>query len=120
MRVLAAGRMSGWLAEGARPGDLATIQGPSGHCFYVPGREDQEIVLAGTGTGLAPLYGIVQDAVRHGHKAPMTLFHGARDPDGLYLVEPLRDLERRVPWFRYVPCCERRRRAGRCRGRPPG
>jgi NAD(P)H-flavin reductase len=62
------------------------------------------MVLAGTGTGLAPLFGIVQDAARHGHQAPVTLFHGARDPGGLYLVERLRELERQIPWFRYVPC----------------
>jgi CDP-4-dehydro-6-deoxyglucose reductase len=105
VRVLAAGRMSRWLAEDARPGDLATVQGPSGDCFYVPGKESREVVLAGTGVGLAPLYGIVQDAIRQGHAAPMTLFHGARDPGGLYLVEELRELERQAPWFRYVPCC---------------
>jgi CDP-4-dehydro-6-deoxyglucose reductase, E3 len=107
VRVLAAGQMSRWLAEEARPGDPATIQGPSGHCFYVPGREDQELILAGTGTGLAPLYGIAQDAVRSGHAAPITLFHGARDPGGLYLAGPLRELERRAPQFRYIPCSER-------------
>jgi NAD(P)H-flavin reductase/ferredoxin len=104
VRVLEGGRMSRWLAHEARPGDLATVQGPSGDCFYVRGKETQEIVLAGTGTGLAPLFGIVQDADRHGHQAPVTLFHGARDPGGLYLVERLRELERQIPWFQYVPC----------------
>ena len=105
VKVLAGGQMSRWLADEARPGDLATIQGPSGDCFYVPGKEAQEIVLAGTGTGLAPLFGLVQDAARHGHEAPVTLFHGAREPGGLYLDGPLRELERQVPWFHYVPCC---------------
>jgi len=105
VRVLAGGRMSGWLADEVRPGDRATVQGPSGDCFYVRGKEAQEIVLVGTGTGLAPLFGIAQDAVHHGHKAPVTLFHGAREPGGLYLVERLRELERQVPWFHYVPCC---------------
>ena len=104
VRVLPGGRMSRWLAEDARPGDLATIQGPSGDCFYVPGNPGQEIILAGTGTGLAPLLGIVRDAIEHRHEAPVTLFHGARNPSGHYLVESLRELERRVPWFRYVPC----------------
>jgi len=103
VRVLAGGLMSRWFAGAARPGDRAAIQGPSGDCFYVPGREGQEIILAGTGTGLAPLLGIVRDAIEHRHEASVTLFHGARDPSGLYLVESLRDLERRVPWFRYVP-----------------
>jgi CDP-4-dehydro-6-deoxyglucose reductase, E3 len=105
VRVLTGGRMSRWLAEEARPGDLVTIQGPSGDCFYVRGNEGREMVLAGTGTGLAPLYGIIRDAIRHGHQASMTLFHGAQNPGGLYLVKALRELERRTPWFRYVPVC---------------
>ncbi|WP_435009310.1 2Fe-2S iron-sulfur cluster-binding protein [Tundrisphaera lichenicola] len=105
VKVLEGGRMSRWLADEARPGDRASIQGPSGDCFYVPGQEDQEIVLAGTGTGLAPLFGIAQDALRRGHRAPVTLFHGARGPEGLYLAEQLRGLERQFPTFRYVPSC---------------
>ncbi|WP_435019801.1 2Fe-2S iron-sulfur cluster-binding protein [Tundrisphaera sp. TA3] len=105
VRVLPEGRMGRWLAEEARPGDWATIQGPAGHCFYVPGQPDQEIILAGTGTGLAPLYGIARDAIQNGHSGPITLFHGARDPSGLYLDGPLRDLERQHSGFRYIPCC---------------
>jgi NAD(P)H-flavin reductase/ferredoxin len=106
VRILENGRMSRWLADHARPGDRVTIQGPSGHCFYVPGRPDQELVLAGTGTGLAPLYGIAQEAIRQGHWAPITLFHGARNPAGLYLEAQLREMERENLSFRYVPCCE--------------
>jgi CDP-4-dehydro-6-deoxyglucose reductase, E3 len=105
VRVHEGGQMSRWLADEVRPGDLATVQGPSGDCFYVAGKETQEIILAGTGTGLAPLFGIVQDAIQRGHQGPVTLFHGAREPAGLYLVERLRELERQVPWFHYVPCC---------------
>lgn len=105
VRVLADGRMSRWLADEARPGDQAVVQGPSGDCFYTRGKEDQEIILAGTGTGLAPLFGIIQDAAKHGHKATVTLFHGARERGGLYLVDRLRELEREHSWFRYIPCC---------------
>lgn len=105
VKVVPGGRMSRWLADEARPGDPATIQGPSGECFYVPGQGDREIVLAGTGTGLAPLYGIALDAIERGHEGPITLFHGVNEPASLYLAEELRELERRAPGFRYVPCC---------------
>ena len=104
VRIRPGGLMSEWLAGPSNPGGRASIRGPSGHCFYVPGREGQEIILAGTGTGLAPLYGIALDAIEHGHEAPVTLFHGARDPSGLYLDGPLRDLEARILGFHYVPC----------------
>jgi NAD(P)H-flavin reductase len=92
IRKIPGGRMSGWFHSEARPGDRISIVGPSGECFYVAGREDQPLLLAGTGTGLAPLYGIVRDALKSGHRGPIYLFHGALHKGGLYLVEALRQL----------------------------
>lgn len=104
VRRIPGGRMSGWLFEEARPGDVLELQGPAGECFYVPGRLDQSLLLAGTGTGLAPLYGIVRDALAQGHTGPIWLFHGAVDASGLYLVEELRALQSRHPQLQYRPC----------------
>ncbi|WNG40787.1 2Fe-2S iron-sulfur cluster binding domain-containing protein [Archangium violaceum] len=104
VRRIAGGRMSGWLFEEARPGDVLELQGPAGECFYVPGRPEQSLLLAGTGTGLAPLYGIVRDALAQGHTGPIWLFHGAVDASGLYLVEELRALQSRHPQLQYRPC----------------
>lgn len=103
VRLLPGGAMSGWLRTEARPGDTVRIQGPAGECFYVPGRPEQPLLLAGTGTGLAPLYGIVRDALEEGHAGPIWLFHGARNPRGLYLVEELRELAARHPNLHYLP-----------------
>jgi NAD(P)H-flavin reductase/ferredoxin len=103
VRLLPGGAMSGWLRTEARPGDEVKIQGPAGDCFYIPGRPDQPLLLAGTGTGLAPLYGIVRDALEQGHTGPLWLFHGARDSRGLYLVEELRALAARHPNLHYRP-----------------
>ncbi len=103
VRLIPGGRMSGWLAHEARLGDKVVLQGPSGECFYVSGREDQPVVLIGTGTGLAPLRGIVRDALRAGHRGPLRLFHGARTVDGLYLREELAALAAAHANFTYVP-----------------
>lgn len=103
VRRIPGGRMSGWLFDGAKPGDTVQLQGPSGDCFYVPGRPEQPLLLAGTGTGLAPLYGIARDALEAGHTGPVWLFHGALDLRGLYLVEALRELAARHPNFHYRP-----------------
>ena len=62
--------MSGWLGTEARPGEAVRLQGPVGECFYVPGQPEQPLLLAGTGTGLAPLYGIVRDALAAGPHRP--------------------------------------------------
>jgi ferredoxin-NADP reductase len=103
VRKIENGRMSGWLYDEAKVGDAMQIQGPSGDCFYVAGRPEQPILLAGTGTGLAPLYGILRDALASGHTAPIWIFHGARDPGSLYLTDELRAIAAAHPNVRYRP-----------------
>jgi NAD(P)H-flavin reductase/ferredoxin len=103
VRKIAGGRMSGWLHQEAAIGHPLRVLGPAGECFYVPGNPDQPLLLAGTGTGLAPLYGILLDALRHEHRGPIHLFHGARHKQGLYLVEELRSLAARHSNVTYTP-----------------
>lgn len=103
VRRIAGGRMSGWLHDCAKAGDRVEILGPSGDCFYVPGNANQPLLLAGTGTGLAPLYGIVLDALRHCHTGPIHLFHGAVNEEGLYLADELRRLAASHSNFEYTP-----------------
>jgi ferredoxin-NADP reductase len=104
VRRIPNGRMSGWLCYEAHRGDAVTIAGPHGDCTYDPAHAGRPLLLAGTGTGLAPLLGIVRDALAHGHRGPIHLHHGAVSPAGLYFVEQLRDLERRHANFHYEPC----------------
>jgi NAD(P)H-flavin reductase/ferredoxin len=103
VRRIAGGKMSGWLHDTARPGDRVEILGPSGSCFYVAGKPEQSLVLAGTGTGLAPLYGILMDALEQGHTGPIHLFHGALHEHGLYLVDELRRLAGAHSNVEYTP-----------------
>ena len=102
VRLIPGGRMSTWLCEPASVGAQVQLQGPTGECFYVPDREDQPLLLAGTGTGLAPLWGIIQDALRRNHRGPIHLFHGALRMEGLYLREALRALAARYANFTYT------------------
>lgn len=105
IRLLVDGLMSRFLKTDVAAGDTLVVRGPAGNCFYVA--EDDRtypIVLAGTGTGLAPLYGIVKQALTHGHTGDVQLFHGALRATDLYLVPQLQDLARRHANFRYHPC----------------
>lgn len=61
------------------------------------------MLLIGTGTGLAPLYGIVRDALRAGHRGPIHLFHGAVRPAGLYLCEELAAMAAAHANLNYTP-----------------
>jgi ferredoxin-NADP reductase/ferredoxin len=89
--VLANGRMSGWLTEAT--GAQVEIRGPFGECFYSPGRPDEPIVLAGTGTGLAPLLGVLRSALAARHAGPIRFYHGARNGRGLYRCALLAELD---------------------------
>lgn len=102
--LLSGGKVSGWAFHEAAIGDESDLLGPHGSCFYVPGRPEQPLLLIGTGTGLAPLYGIVRDALAQGHTAPIRLYHGALAAPGLYLSDELRELAERHPAFAYHPC----------------
>lgn len=101
------GRMSGWLHDVCSVGDVLHLQGPLGDCYYTPERQDQPLLLIGTGSGLAPLWGIVRDALRQGHHGPIHLFHGARQVHDLYLTQELRALAAAYPQLSYTPCVSR-------------
>ncbi len=73
----AGGRMSNWLLDCLLPGDEIELAGPNGDCVHVPGNHAQPILMIGTGTGLAPLLGVVLDALDAGHSGPIRLYHGS-------------------------------------------
>ena len=102
--LMANGQMSQWLHQEARVGDRIALAGPSGSCCYTAGDPGQPLFLLGTGTGLAPLYGILRDALHHGHQGPIHLFHGSLREDGLYLIGALRAMAAEFPQFNYYPC----------------
>ncbi len=97
------GQMSGWLFNQARENESVSIRGPAGNCFYTLGNPQQPFLLAGTGTGLAPLLGICRDALHQGHTGPISLYHGALRKAGLYCRAELNQLESAYPNFRYHP-----------------
>jgi NAD(P)H-flavin reductase len=104
VRKVNGGQMSSWLHGEGAVGQSVELRGPAGDCFYVAGRAEQPILLIGTGTGLAPLYAIARDALRHGHTGAIKLYHGGLDASGLYHVEELERLARGHANFEYVPC----------------
>ena len=112
VRILPGGSMSTWIRDEMSVGDTVAIEGPVGDCFYVPGKPGQNILLVGTGTGLAPLWGILRDALAHGHQGQIHLFQGSYTATGLYLVDELRALAREHDNFTYTPCVDEGDEAG--------
>jgi len=107
IKRLERGQMSNWIMDDLKPGDHLGVQGPMGNCFYQPGRADQNMLLIGNGTGLAPLIGIARDALFSGHTARVRLYHGSQTVAGLYLGDTLRALQAAHDNFHYIPCVSR-------------
>jgi NAD(P)H-flavin reductase len=104
IRRLPQGQFSNWVHDVLEIGDNLKLSSAQGHCYYFPQNSGQPLLLIATGTGLAPLYGIILDALHQGHTGNIELFHGSRNPDGLYLVEELQSLSEQYPNFHYTAC----------------
>jgi ferredoxin-NADP reductase/ferredoxin len=98
VELLPGGAMSRWLATAT--GEPLRLRGPFGECFYLPDEPDRPLLLAGTGTGLAPLLGVARAAIAAQHRGVIDLHHGSRRRDGLYLWAELEALARDAPQLR--------------------
>lgn len=101
------GLVSRWLHDTVEVGSAITVSKPLGSCFYSDAHADKPILMASTGTGLAPLYGIVQEALHRSHNAPIYLYAGAGEPNDLYYVESLTELSNTYENFHYIPVVRR-------------
>jgi ferredoxin--NADP+ reductase len=80
-----AGIASNYLCD-SKPGDVLTLGGPFGLAFPVPAELDAQLILIGSGTGIAPFRAFVKHLHRNvpGWKGKVWLLYGART--GLELV----------------------------------
>ncbi len=101
------GQMSQWLASSDAVGETVILRGPSGDCYYQQGETAETLFLMGSGTGLAPLYGVARDALRQGFEGRILLYHAARSEDHLYLNEELTQLSNAQTRLDYLPFVEK-------------
>lgn len=83
-------------ARRLRPGDtlrLGELRGGALH--YDPDWQQRPLWLLAAGTGLAPLYGVLREALRQEHRGAIRLLHVAPEPAGHYLAAELRALAAR-------------------------
>ncbi len=101
------GLVSRWLHDDVNVGDTLTLSKPMGNCFYSDDHHGKSILMAATGTGLAPLYGILQEALAKEHSAPIYLYAAAGDPTALYYTNELTTLAAQHNNFHYIPAVRR-------------
>jgi 3-phenylpropionate/trans-cinnamate dioxygenase ferredoxin reductase subunit len=98
------GRVSTALGTSIRPGHRLRIQGPFGHAFLRPGGKGR-LILAGSGTGFAPIWAIACMALRESRERPIVMIAGARRLPALYMTPALEALAR-LPNATVIPTIE--------------
>ena len=96
------GAFSSQLDGELRPGDRMIAKGPFGTCFR---RENEPgpLVLVGGGSGMSPLWSILNDHILSGEQRPVRFFYGARGKRDLFYLEALADFASKLPDFRFIP-----------------
>jgi ferredoxin-NADP reductase len=89
------GRMSNWLSE--QGGAPVRLTGPFGECCYAGTDPGEPLLLAATGTGLAPLIGVLRAALRARHSGQIRLYHAAHAARGWYRRAELEAMAERHP-----------------------
>ncbi|MNT34628.1 CDP-6-deoxy-L-threo-D-glycero-4-hexulose-3-dehydrase reductase [compost metagenome] len=62
------------------------FKGPLGS-FFLREDSDKPIIMVASGTGFAPIKGIIEHAIHHGITRPIVFYWGARTPHDLYMAE---------------------------------
>ena len=101
IRLVPNGICTTYVHELLKEGDHVTINGPYGDFFL---REtDSNIIFIAGGSGMAPIKSILLDMEKKGSKRKTTYFFGARSKRDLFLLEEMRELEEKMPNFKFVP-----------------
>lgn len=96
------GVFSGLLAERLQLGDEIQVEGPFGTSYRNQNHRGPT-VLVGGGSGMAPLWSILNDLARSGAQQPVRLFYGARTRSDLFYLDEIAALGKTLVDFAFVP-----------------
>lgn len=102
IKVYPDGAFSSRLESELEVGDPLEINGPFGVSFRDE-RNTGPMVLVGGGSGMAPLWSILNDLVENGQQKPVHLYYGARARRDLFYEREIAALATQLDDFRFVP-----------------
>jgi propane monooxygenase reductase subunit len=101
IKVYPDGLFSRFLADTLAVGDRLDITGPFG--VFTLREGDNDLVFVGGGAGMAPILSLLRAMAERGLQRKATFFYGARTSKDLCFEAELRELEEKLPDFRYIP-----------------
>jgi Na+-transporting NADH:ubiquinone oxidoreductase subunit F len=99
------GIVSTYIHDYLKEGDELVMRGPFGDFYYKD--SDREILMVATGTGLAPIMSILRYMLKEKVLRKTTLFFGTRIEEDLFCVEELKNLEKELSDFTFIPTLSR-------------
>jgi propane monooxygenase reductase subunit len=101
IKVYPDGQFSHFLDKKVQIGDRLDLSGPFG--VFTLREGDNDLVFVGGGAGMAPILSLLRHMAERGLERKATFFYGARTRKDLCFEEELRELEQKLPGFRYIP-----------------
>jgi len=101
IRLAPGGICTTWVFTRLKEGDPVRFNGPYGEFRLSEG--DAEMIWIAGGSGMAPFWSIARDMRERNVRRKCTYFFGAVKERDLFLVDELRQLEKELPEFRFVP-----------------
>ncbi len=101
IRLVPEGICTTWVHKHLQEGERVKIVAPVGDFYLREG--EQEIIMVAGGSGMAPLAAMLHDVAEHPINRPVTYFFGAVKARDLFYQKEMKELEQRIPNFRFVP-----------------
>lgn len=102
IRHVAGGTFSEYVFNQMREREIFRFTGPLGS-FFLREDSDKPIILLCSGTGFAPIKGMVEHAIHKKISRPMTLYWGARSLADLYMPQVAEQWQANIPGFKFIP-----------------
>lgn len=102
IRCMPGGEFANYVWNEMKEREIMRFTGPLGS-FFLREDSDKPIIFIATGTGFAPIKGILEHAFNKGIKREMILYWGCRSLQDLYMPQLPADWQQAHPNFKFVP-----------------
>jgi Na+-transporting NADH:ubiquinone oxidoreductase subunit F len=101
VRLVPDGICTTYVHQHLKQGDRIVVNGPYGD--FCLRDSDRDVLFIAGGSGMAPVRAILYDMAEKDVSRRTRYFFGARTTKDLFLVDEMRELENRLPDFRFIP-----------------
>ncbi len=102
IRHVPGGNFSDYVFNDMKPKEIFRFTGPLGS-FFLREESDKPIIFLASGTGFAPIKGMMEHLIRKGTNREMVLYWGCRSLADLYMGQLASEWQQTLPNFTFIP-----------------